>query len=302
MSGRPDLVCVGHIVREMIYFPDRTEGPVLGSPPAYCSVAAARQGTRTGVVTKIGPDMPDALLAPFSEAGVDTAGILMTQRTTASELIYDPSGNKQIRYPAKAEPIRAGDIPKGWRGCGLIYVCTMDNDVMPEDVSDVVAMGKLSAVDLGGYGGVHMSKSNRDSHPSLERLACEVSTHFDIVKASDEDAIAIFGEDTPDTSAARLLDCGPDVVVITAGSKGALVYTKQGKDVVPPLRCNAIDTTGGGDTFMAGFLSEYLRSGDPVRSAEWGSATAACVIEKTGGVLADRMPTYERVLERWHSS
>ena len=98
MSEKPDLVCVGHIVREMISFPDGVKGPFLGSPPAYCSVAAARQGTKTGLVTKIGPDMPSELLVPFADASVDTTGLLHTGTTTGSELIYDANGNKEIRY------------------------------------------------------------------------------------------------------------------------------------------------------------------------------------------------------------
>jgi sugar/nucleoside kinase (ribokinase family) len=49
---------------------------------------------------------------------------------------------------------------------------------------------------------------------------------------------------------------------------------------------------------MAGFLSEYLRSADPIRAARWGSATAACVIEQTGGVSLERMPLWEQVEER----
>jgi sugar/nucleoside kinase (ribokinase family) len=59
-----------------------------------------------------------------------------------------------------------------------------------------------------------------------------------------------------------------------------------------------VDTTGGGDSFMAGFLCEYIRSGDPLRAARWGSATAACVIEQSGGVHIGRMPTREVVLDR----
>jgi sugar/nucleoside kinase (ribokinase family) len=279
----------------MIYFPDETKGPVLGSPPAYASVAAARQGTKTGVVTKIGPDMPSELLQPFADAGVDTRGIIMTERTTGSELIYDTNGNKEIRYPSKADPIKAVDIPEEFRNCRLVYVCTMDNDVLPEDIPAIVALGEISGVDLGGYGGVHMSKANRAACSDLAALANGVAANFNIVKASDEDAIAIFGWDDPDKAAKIWLDGGSDVVVITAGSKGALVYTSKGKSVVPPLKINAIDTTGGGDTFMAGFLSEYLRSADPVKSAQWGSATAACVIQKTGGVTANRMPTYDDV-------
>lgn len=293
----PDLVCVGHVVREMICFPNDVRGPFLGSPPAYCSVAAVRQGTSTGIVTKIGPDMPKELLKPIIEAGIDTAGIGMCGRTTATELIYDTNGNKEIRYPAKADPIKVGDIPKAYRGCRMIYVCVMDNDVLPEDLAEVVAVGQCSAVDLGGYGGVHMSKAHRESGVSLIDLAKRVSKHFKIVKVSDEDAKSIFGWDDPDASANKLLTWGPEIIVITLGAKGALVCTSEYDKFVPPLPVRAIDVTGGGDTFMAGFLSEYIRSADPVKAGQWGSATAACVIEKSGGVLAERMPDRQKVQE-----
>lgn len=301
MEASPELVCVGHVVQEMIHFVDRVRGPVLGSPPAYCSVAAARQGTPTGIVTKIGPDFPPDLLRPFRDAGVNTTGLQTGQRSTTSQLIYDAQGNKEIRYPTRADPITAADIPSGYRGCKILYVCTMDGDVPAEHLADVAASGQESAVDLGGYGGVHMSRANRQAAGSLATLACAVSAHFDIVKASDEDAVAIFGWDRPEDAARHLLGCGPQVVVITLGAKGSLVHTAKGRWLVPSLPCKLADTTGGGDTFMAGFLSEYLRSADPCRAARWGSATAAFVIEQSGGVRLERMPTRRQVQERMDS-
>ena len=51
---------------------------------------------------------------------------------------------------------------------------------------------------------------------------------------------------------------------------------------------------------MAGFLSEYLRSADPLEAAQWGCATAICVIERSGGVSLERMPTHKQVEERVH--
>ena len=159
----PDLVCIGHVISEMIYFPNAVKGPFLGSPPAYCSVAASRQNTKTGLSTKIGSDMPQGLLQPLIQAGVDVTGIQTTDRTTTTELIYNEHGHKEIRYPTKASPITVEDIPKSYHGCRLIYVCPMDNDVLPEDLADIVALGEVSAVDLGGYGGVHMSVANREA-------------------------------------------------------------------------------------------------------------------------------------------
>ena len=111
MSSPLELVCVGRIVREMIHFPNEIKGPVLGSPPAYCSVASSCQGTLTGIVTKIGPDMPQELLQPIIQSGVNTAGILLSERSTASELIYDSRGNKEIRYPSMSDPLRPVDVP-----------------------------------------------------------------------------------------------------------------------------------------------------------------------------------------------
>jgi sugar/nucleoside kinase (ribokinase family) len=231
---------------------------------------------------------------------VDVAGIQTTDRTTTTELIYDEQGHKEIRYPTKASPITVKDIPKSFHGCRLIYICPMDNDVLTEDLADVVALGEVSAVDLGGYGGVHMSVANREATPSLEDLACGVAEHFDIVKASDEDAATIFGWDDPNEAAKRFLDCGVDLVVITLGPEGALVLSREKRWEVPPLSGNVTDTTGGGDTFMAGFLSEYLRSGDPLKAAQWGCATALCVIEQSGGVSLERMPAHKQVEERVH--
>ena len=80
--------------------------------------------------TKIGPDMPQELLQPLIQAGVDVTGIQKTDRTTTTELIYDEQGHKEIRYPTKATPITVEDIPKSYHGCRLIYICPMDNDVL----------------------------------------------------------------------------------------------------------------------------------------------------------------------------
>jgi sugar/nucleoside kinase (ribokinase family) len=282
----------------MIHFPNDIKGPFLGSPPAYCSVAAARQGTAIGLSTKIGPDMPQDLLQPLIKAGVDIAGIQIADRTTTTELIYNDQGHKEIRYPTKASPIKVEDIPESYRGCRMIYVCPMDNDVLLNDLAHVVALGQVNAVDLGGYGGVHMSLANRQAVDSLVDLACGASEHFNIVKASDEDTATIFDWDNPDAAAERFLDCGPEVVVITMGARGVRVYTAGNRWHVPPLPGRVIDTTGGGDTFMAGFLSEYLRSANPLRAAQWGCATAICVIEQSGGVRLERMPTHQQVQDR----
>jgi len=295
----PDLVCVGHLVRETIHFPDRAVGPLLGSPPAYCSLAAAVQGTTTGIVSRIGPELTPELLAPLLGVGVDLSGVARGATSTTSDLIYGRDGTKRIEYPTRAGPLGAADVPRGFRRSAMIYVCTMDNDVPPGDIPAVAALGKASAVDLGGYGGVHMSRERRAACPSLTNLALGVSESFTIVKASDEDLVSIFGWDNPERAAALLRERGVPIVVITAGARGAIVTTIEGTTRVPAAKARIVDTTGGGDSFMAGFLSEYLRSADPGRAARWGCATASFVIERSGGAAPERMPSFIDVHKRF---
>lgn len=49
---------------------------------------------------------------------------------------------------------------------------------------------------------------------------------------------------------------------------------------------------------MAGFLTEFIQTGDPLKSAVFASAVALCVIEATGGVRALRMPILEEARKR----
>lgn len=83
----------------------------------------------------------------------------------------------------------------------------------------------------------------------------------DIVKLSDED-LAWFGEPgTAEETATRWLDHGPKLVIVTAGSKGATGYTKNGRATVTPAPVTVVDTVGAGDTFNAGVLASLYGQG-----------------------------------------
>ncbi len=86
--------------------------------------------------------------------------------------------------------------------------------------------------------------------------------------------------------------------IVTLGEKGAIVATKDRKFRVPAFPVRVKDCTGAGDAYSAGFLAEYLRTKDPYKSALFAVATASLVIEGTGGVLAERMPTTSEVQSR----
>ncbi|MBN2174113.1 MAG: ribokinase, partial [Bacteroidales bacterium] len=70
-------------------------------------------------------------------------------------------------------------------------------------------------------------------------------------------------------------DKGVRKVIITLGSKGAFVKTKDEKVEVPAFKVDAVDTTAAGDTFC-GALAVALVEGKSLRdSLQFASAAAA---------------------------
>jgi sugar/nucleoside kinase (ribokinase family) len=298
-----ELVTIGHILSETIVFADgRVAGPVLGSPAAYSSTVTARLGIPTGIVTKVGSDAPPRLLQPLKDAGVDLSGVDYDgEITTTNQLVYASDGTKELKYLKQAPAITAQDLLKPYSEALAFYICPLDYEVFPEAVSQIATQEKLMAVDLGGYGGAHVRRDTAEQKRLSPKALADLIRLFTVVKASDEDARLIFAQEgslSDGEYACRLLNAGAKIAIITRGARGSLVFTKKHKYLVPALSGTVIDVTGGGDCYMAGFLAEFMRTGDPWASGLFASAVAVCVIEKGGGVRADRMPTEAEARKR----
>jgi len=292
-----DVVCIGHILNEKIIFPDKVISPVLGSPAAYSSVCLASLGVDVGIVTKIGPDFPKDLLEAYSKVGVGKEGISIGEASTNNELIYDSDGNKTLKFITRAEDINYSDIPREYHSTKIFYICPMDHEINMDTIEKISKLGKTMIVDLGGYGG-----GTSEKHPPVKdgSIIKDLCPYFKIVRASIEDLYHIFGHDICEgTVSEKILDWGAESVVITLGEKGAYVRTATEKRNIPAYPIEEfVDQTGAGDCFTAGFIAEYLKSGDLFVSAIYGSATTSYIIERSGGVLPERMPDTEEVEKR----
>ena len=297
-SGGPEIIVVGHILNEKIIFPNRVVAPVLGSPAAYSSVCLASLGVKVGIVTRIGRDFPPLLLGVFNECGVRQDGLHVGKASTNNELIYDERGYKTLRFLTRAEELSAGDIPGTFLGARLMYVCPMDHEVGHEAVRELSRLGKAMAVDLGGYG-----RGTTAIHPT-EKTGDEIRAlcpSFTIVKASIEDCGHIFGAGPgeEERTARKIIDWGAGICVITLGERGSFVMTGDRQEYVPAFPiATLVDQTGAGDCYSAGYLAHFLRTEDPFASAVYATAATSYVIERTGGVIARRMPSAQEVERR----
>ncbi|MHB8276077.1 MAG: hypothetical protein ACYDIA_00280 [Candidatus Humimicrobiaceae bacterium] len=146
----PNLVVIGHIMIETIYLSNgKVIGPVLGSPAAYSSVAASSLGTRTGLATVVGKDMPFYIVNPIIETGVETKGICIKGKTSRStKLSYDKDGNKKVSFEKAAPDILFKDIPREYLKSQAFFICPMDFEVPLETISELKKLNKLMMTDL----------------------------------------------------------------------------------------------------------------------------------------------------------
>ena len=126
----------------------------------------------------------------------------------------------------------------------------------------------------------------------------------DVMKVSDEESLLLTGKNSYEEAAEELLSMGPELIAITLGSDGVLVATTDGKEQIRGFATEAVDTTGAGDSFWGGFLSQFLSLNKAIDEMDWndlracarqGNAVACLCVQKRGGIPA--IPKKREVME-----
>jgi len=112
-----------------------------------------------------------------------------------------------------------------------------------------------------------------------------IKNYINIIFANEEEAKAFTGAAPED--AVNILGDMVDLAIVKVGKDGSLV--KKGEELfkVGAIKANAIDTTGAGDLYAAGFLYGYLTDQSLDVCATYGAITAGNVVEIFGAKLPD---------------
>ena len=107
--------------------------------------------------------------------------------------------------------------------------------------------------------------------------------HVDILKADAGEAEVLTGEGDLDSAARALAALGPKEVIITHGRMGALIHAHgQTIRIAPVHAARVVDPTGCGDSFMAGYLQQRLKSVEVERAGRFAAAVAALKLGRFG--------------------
>jgi ribokinase len=131
---------------------------------------------------------------------------------------------------------------------------------------------------------------------SMREGMLELAALSDYYLASETFAISLVGKDKPREACEKLAELGPRVVGVTLGPRGYVALTDGRFIERPAYEVEAVDTTGCGDVFHAGFTYGVVQGWDVEKSLDLGAWAAAMVSRELGGRTG--IPTREEILDR----
>jgi len=106
--------------------------------------------------------------------------------------------------------------------------------------------------------------------------------YIDYFFPSYDEAKILSGEVMPEKMADVFLTAGAKNVGIKLGGDGCYFVGGGVRFSLPAMPVNVVDTTGAGDSFMAGFISGILRNFDPYECCQLGTAAGAVCVGEVG--------------------
>lgn len=243
-----------------------------GGCAANIAFALARLGHRPLLVGAVGRDFDVEYRGWLDDAGVDTSGVLVSDtRHTARFVCTTDAALAQIATFYAGAMSEARDIDLSTLGdFDLVLVGPDDPEGMQRHTQSCRDRGVAFAAD-----------------PSQQLAWAEGDLIRDLIDGatylfSNDYEAALIEQKTGWTSADVQAHVGTRVV--TRGKEGVSVYPTDGPAVeVKAIEgVVAVDPTGVGDSFRAGFLAGVAADLDLERSAQIGCTIAASVVETKG--------------------
>ncbi|KXK03375.1 MAG: ribokinase sugar kinase [Acidobacteria bacterium OLB17] len=133
---------------------------------------------------------------------------------------------------------------------------------------------------------------NSDPNQGRDENVLEICRHTDILFMNEDEAKLM--ADTSDVEAAgRCLNEICPTVAIKLGAKGAIGFRGEEVVRVEGFKIDAVDSTGAGDSFAAGFVHAFLDGGDLRKCLTIGNACGAFSASRPGGT--DGQPDQEEL-------
>ena len=305
-----DLLAIGEMVVDLISF-EKTDSlrnattfkRYLGGSPANIALYVSKLGGTSAVIAKTGIGaFGQFLKSELQRHGVVTDYLLMDHRThTSVVFVSSTSGTPDF------EDFRSGDYllrpdelsEQAISRARVVHASTFA--LSREPCRSAILRAFEMAREQGKIVSFDPNYSRRiwPDHREARHVVAEAYKYVDLTKPSADDARRLFGPGhEPEAYIEMFHDLGPINVIFTMGEGGTLL-SENGRVTahVPARPIEAVDATGAGDAFWAGFLTATLDGKSPRRAALFAREVVEMKLTNVGPLPEeiDRADLYARM-------
>ncbi len=261
---------------------------VIGSSSAIFACGSARLGLRTAFVGVVGDDpMGRFMLDAMRARGVDVAGCRVEHGVPTGATVILTSGADRaiLTAPGTVPLLRDEDVSDVLMArarhlhVGSVFLLDALRPRLAARLAAAHRAGLTTSVD-----------PNWDPREAWDGGLRDALRETDVFLPNAAEAARISGLDDPEAAARALVAMGPRMVAIKCGRDGALAVEADGTVTrVHALPVDAVDTTGAGDSFDAGFLAGFLAGRGMRDCLALGVAAGSLSARGVGGT--DAQPT-----------
>lgn len=291
---RPKIVVIGEGMLELSRSDDRW-AVGFGGDTLNTAIHLARTGLDVGFLTALGADaFSSELRSAWAGEGLDTTYVLTdpSRQPGLYAIRLDSDGERTFAYWRGQSAAREMfDLSSTAQALGraasadLLIFSLISLAILPEEGREHL-LGLAKTVRANGsrvaFDGNYRPKlwESPEAARIIRSRALQTS---DFGFPTLEDEFALAGNADARDVAADWTAQGVTEVVVKLGNAGCLAADEL---VPPPIQLIAVDTSGAGDSFNAGYLAARLAGSDPVHSALAGHRLAAWVIGRRGAIPA----------------
>ena len=275
------LVVIGTVAFDAIETPFGKTDKIVGGAATYASLAASYFYEKVKIVGVVGDDFLQEDIQELEAHGVDVEGLQIVEGEKsffwAGKYHNDMNSRDtlvtELNVLANFDPI----IPESYQDCQYLLLGNLTPQIQKTTISRFHKRPKLIVLDTMNFW----------MDVALEDLL-ETIKLVDVLTINDAEARQLSGEYSLVKAARKILQMGPQYLIIKKGEHGALLFHGDKIFSAPALPlAEVFDPTGAGDTFAGGFLGYLAKVGtinfnNMKNALIYGSALASFCVEQFG--------------------
>lgn len=269
----------------------KTSRYVPGGKGANQAVAASRLGSETALIGKVGEDyFGEQLISFLKSEGLNIDGVSKSPLSSGLAVItVDKNGDNTIVYLAGTNSevgIKYIEEQTGLIKKSNIILSTFETPMQSVEKLFLLAK-KFNKITILNPAPAHEASS--DLLKNIDYLILNETELAFLTKSS-----RVFESVEGIEKAAKTLRSkGPDTVVVTIGSRGAVTITKDKVIRTEGIKVNAVDTTAAGDCFVGALATQINKGTDLEESLDFANRAAAISVQKWGA--SSSLPTLKEI-------